>query len=301
LSNVTIYSQEDHAGFYTAFGISLALILFPIYSDLIQTLSVWVFPVESSSLALAGVSGEITAILYIWAPDKYADSIINRKAKYNAISGKRNYDSDLMNSLAEVDILATNWYKPSWVSTENSCKTMVDASVESPPIQKIIWKMKRRAGIGILFCLWSFSLLNIASYLWLYSLTGLFFGACVISYALFFGESTGLVTKVRALSFISYANDSLHNWQPSSRRRSNDPIVDSMRLLKDAASNLENIASAGQWDRFVEARKWYQHELKRLRPRVSKTRESLGTAWHGSFSEYIIAGQLLLMTVISLI
>ncbi|MFW9890533.1 MAG: hypothetical protein ACFFER_20355, partial [Candidatus Thorarchaeota archaeon] len=257
MSSVAIYSQDDHAGFYTAFGISLALILFPIYSELIQTLSVWIIPVESSILALAGVSGAITAILYIWAPDKYADSIINRVARYNGIREKESYDSDFMSGLAEIDILASNWYKPSWLSTKDSCKTMIDASVDSPAIQKIVWKMKRRTGIGILFCLWSVSLLFIASHQWLYLLIGLLFGTSVIAYTLFWGESTKLVSKVRALAYISYANDSLQNWQPSSRLKPNDPIVDSMQRLRDAASNLENIAKADQWDRFVESRKWY--------------------------------------------
>jgi len=47
-------------------------------------------------------------------------------------------------------------------STSASCFNIVESVIDAPQIQKTLWKMKQKAGNGILFIMWSLSI-------WLYT------------------------------------------------------------------------------------------------------------------------------------
>jgi MFS family permease len=226
-------SSEDHPGFYTAFGISLAVVIFPLISG-IQFQPLGLEPEQSTLLLIAGLSGLLTGLLYVGSPDRYVEHRLKKSAKYH--EGK--CDPELLSNIAEVDHLVTSWYKPSWTSSEKMCLSMVDETTDSPSIQRAIWKLKRRAGIGLLFVFWSLSLGSFATGLEIVSVIGLGFGLVVFGITIYRGESRELVGRIRKLAFVSYSNDALQNWQPLSTMRSDDPNIERMSRLRSAASDL---------------------------------------------------------------
>ena len=79
-----ILSPEDHTGFYSALGFSIALVLIPWFQNLFtipidETEGFLVILTIDTMLTLTTIGGLITGFLYILQPDKLGDIILKNR------------------------------------------------------------------------------------------------------------------------------------------------------------------------------------------------------------------------------
>ncbi len=297
MSIAQVLSSEGHSGFYTAFGISLAAFISPLIGQWIQVSISGLGTQVDSLIIIAAISGIATGLLFSASPDRIADVWIEGKAKYsswhelNPFKKNKECNKELQRLIAEIDQTVSNWDSPLWISTSVNCLSIVKSAIDAPQIQKTLWELKRRGGVGILFCMWSMSVwLNLqTNWLFWILLTISALGLAILFHTLFWGPATKIVNRVREFAYISYVNDSLHSYQPLRYGVTDDNVKDAINRLRESAKALEQVAIAGQWKRFDAMYDRYLHDLTRIRPRIAITTESLLAAWLGTFSEHYIA------------
>jgi len=289
--------SEGHSNFYTAYGLTIALVIMPFIQSWIPIQSGLGVEIDSL-LTIAGLSGIITGLLFVISPDKIADKWIKHNTTFESwrdlvpFKKIRNCNSSLKNLVAIVDQTAANWDKPAWNSTSDSVTSMVETSIDAPNIQKALWNLKRRASIGLLFCMWSCALWIYTGSLSLYwFIVGVFtIGLSILFHTLFWGTSKQIIGRVGRYSFVSYASDSFQNYQH--RRYWHVRDEDALQIIestKDSSIKLQQLAESHQWKRFDKVYDWYIHELKKTSPRFINARHRCHSAWMGAFSEYCIA------------
>jgi hypothetical protein len=189
--------------------------------------------------------------------------------------------------IAEIDQTVSNWDRPTWISTSDNCFSIIENAMDAPPIQKTLWELKRKASIGILFCMWAVSL-------WLYVelwflLLVFMLGLTILLHTLFWGAATEIVIRVRRFALISYANDSLQNYQQIRYGRRDETVSEDIVRLKDSANMLEQVATYGQWKRFNATYDNYLYELRKTKPRIANPSHRLQSAWCGMFADYYLS------------
>ncbi len=294
-------SSEDHIGFYTAIGFSLTALLTPLLLDLLPTLfETGIDDVLTATLStlliLGGGTGLITALLFISNVDKAADKWIEGVAKYGSKrdallfwKDSRECNSDLQCLVATIDQVVTNWYKPTWTATSESTLNIVEGAMDSLVVQKMLWKLKRRAGVGILFILWSIALWEyLLGLSWLILALAVLIGPLIIVDTALRGTAREITQRLERIAFVDYAKDALQNWHPTESPIGEETRMNIIERLKDAASDLERIASAGQWSRFSNTYDWFLYEMREAMSRVSPTSHVLLAAWQGAFAECTI-------------
>ena len=200
-------------------------------------------------------------------------------------------NKDLQRLVAEIDQTVSNWDSSLWISTSDSCFSIVESAIDAPQIQKMLWKLKRKAGIGILFIMWSISIWLRTGSMELYLVLVAVFvmGLWFFLHTLFWGTATGIVSRVREFAFISYTNDSFHSFQPIRYQITDDNVKDTIDRLKESTRKLEQVATSGQWKRFQAMCDKFIQDLIKMRSRIAYTRNTLSSAWIGTFSEHYLA------------
>jgi len=300
-----ILTTEDHTGFYTALGFSIALVLVPWLQDFITipvegSESLLLISTIDSMITLTTIAALITGLLYVLQPDRLGDTILRNKVMYQSWRYgdfwriKKAWKTELLPNealqilIAEIDRTVTNWNRTIWIPPSKSCLTVVESSINAPPIQNALWKLKRRAGVGIIFLLWGIPvLLNFLSY-WYVSILISLFGFTVFIHTIAFGASKKMIERLLKTSFIGYANDALLNWQPLLRNKRDEKVENAMDRLKDSATDLERVVSSGQWERFEITYDWFLQELKSVKPHVASVDRTLQAAWCGAFANYYL-------------
>ncbi len=310
-----ILSSEDHTGFYTSLGFSLALFTLSLFPESLSILQIenadpLLMIFFNNLLTLTAFAGLLTGLLYMISPDRLSDIILKNQTMFESWrywdlwrvteSWKRDLprNTELQQLIAEIDRTVTNWNRVIWNPPNISCQSTVESSIDSPSIQKTIWKMKRRAGMGLLFILWALTLLvffkpyeyPVENILLTAALIGIMLvGVLDICYTMRYGDAPEMVDRLQKVSFVGYANDALLNWQPIFRGRRDENIIDAMDRLKDAATDLERIITTGQWKRFESTYDQFLQEVKGVKLRVANPEQTLRAAWCGTFAEITLA------------
>ncbi|MFW9769239.1 MAG: hypothetical protein ACFFF9_15765 [Candidatus Thorarchaeota archaeon] len=291
-----VITPEGHSGFYTAFGLSIAVILSPIIQSLIDLPISGLGPEIDSLLTITAISGLISGLLFVTSPDRIADIWVEGKAKYaswyefSPIRKVKKCHPDLQRLIAEIDLITSNWDRATWVSTSESCFSVVESTTDAPQIQKTLWEMKRKASIGILFIMWSCSI-------WVYTtnleivwilLIVVSVGLSILFHTLFWGTSTEIVRRTRKYAFVSYAKDSLQSYQPARYGMINDTLIDVLDRIIETAKVVEQAATFGQWKRFMSIYENLLQVLENDRSRFVGGFSKLENAWIGAFADYYI-------------
>ena len=196
-------------------------------------------------------------------------------------------NTELQCLIAEVDQIVSNWDRPTWISTSENCLSMVESAIDAPQIQKMLWDLKQKSGIGILFMMWSVTIWvqvgNLTIYWVLVSVFVL--GITFLLHTLFRSTATEVVNRVREFAFISYIKDSFQSYQPIRYQISDTNKLDAIDRLKESARVLEQVATSGQWKRFDAMYENYLYDMKKVKPRITDTQQRLTTAWLGTFAE----------------
>ncbi len=297
LSISPVITSEGRSGFYTAFGLSIAVILFSFIQPWMS------LPTDTTEggvtvlLTIAAISGLVTGLLFVVSPDRIMDIWVEGKAKYTSwhefspLRKIKNCNRELQRLIAYVDQITSNWDRSTWISTSDICLSIVESSIDAPQIQKVLWDLKRKAGIGILFIVWSITIWIQIGTLELYwiLLSVLILGLVIFLHTLFWGTATKVVRRVCEFSLISYTKESLQSYQPVRYQVSDPARIDIIDRLKESARVIEQVATAGQWKRFDEMYTRYLNDMKILKPRITNTEQRLSTAWYGAFTEHHIS------------
>jgi len=295
LSIIPVITPEGHSGFYAAFGLSIAVILSPIIQSLIDLPISGLGSEIDSLLTITAVSGLISGLLFVTSPDRIADIWVEGKAKYaswhefSPLRKVKKCHPDLQRLIAEIDMMTSNWDRATWVSTSESCFSVVESTTDAPQIQKTLWEMKQRASIGILFIIWSGSI-------WVYTtnseivwilLIVIAVGLSILFHTLFWGTSTEIVSRTRKYAFVSYAKDSLQSYQPARYSSMKDvTLIDVLNRIIETVKAVEQAATFGQWKRFVSIYENLLQVLGNNRDRFAGGFSKLESAWIGAFADY---------------
>ena len=286
--------SEGHAGFYSAFGLSLAVLVTPLLQQWIQMPLTGLGPEIESIITLLAFSGVITGLLFVGSPDRIADKWIEGKAKYDSwhefspLRKTKKCNQGVQSLIAEIDQTVSNWNRPTWISTSDNCFSIIENVMDAPPIQKTLWELKRKASVGILFFTWAISVrlyLELSGISWILFMVYIL-GLGIILHTIFRGAATEIVTRVRRFALISYANDSLQNYQPIRYGRRDESVLESINRLKDSANMLEQVATYGEWKRFNATYDNYLYELKTTKPRIASSVHRLQS---GTFADYYLS------------
>lgn len=256
-------SSGGHTGFYSVLGFTLAAFLLPWYDHytaLIQT----GFGLGLDTVVLTGAVGSaLSAILYATSPDALIDQYIVLNSKYESKRellkwpSKRKLAQDSIMQISRIDYLTSSWRRVTWKSSREGWTSSVNQSADDSAIKNVLWAAKNKSGIGLSLMMWAIILRFLGIAIWFVFVIGL---------VLFFApwlrnDIFSISLRLRELSILRYAQDTMTWWIPSFRERSNQWLVDSIEIFKVATKEIHNIIVSSQWRRLDLLYSWLIAEL----------------------------------------